>query len=59
MSTKVFGNINWGMILGLAQIVTVFAVTTWYVSHANRKIDPLAAKIRHEIEALEAQGGQD
>jgi uncharacterized membrane protein (DUF485 family) len=50
MSTKVFGNINWAIILGLAQIVTTFIVTTWYVSFANRRLDPLAAQIREEIE---------
>ena len=30
--------------------VTTFAVTTWYVSYANRELDPIAAEIRDEIE---------
>jgi uncharacterized membrane protein (DUF485 family) len=51
MSTRVFGYVNWGMILGLAQIVTTFIATTWYVVHANRKLDPLATELREQIEA--------
>lgn len=50
MSIKVFGSVNIGLLLGLAQIVSTFAITTWYVSFANRKLDPIAASIRHEIE---------
>ncbi len=51
MSTPVWGSVNVAMVLGLAQVVTTFAVTTWYVSFANRRLDPLAAEIRDEIEA--------
>ena len=51
MSTPVFGNINIGLLLGLGQFVTTFALTTWYVSHANRKIDPLADDIRSDLAA--------
>ena len=51
MSTPVFGSINVAMVLGLAQVVTTFAVTTWYVHFANRRLDPLATGIREEIEA--------
>ena len=39
------------MLLGLAQVVTTFAVTTWYVHFANRRLDPLATEIREELEA--------
>jgi len=46
MSTPVFGNINVGLLLGLGQFVTTFAITTWYVSYANRRLDPLATEIR-------------
>ena len=49
MSTKVWGNINVGLIMGLLQFVTTFAITGWYVSYSNRKLDPIAAEIRHEI----------
>ncbi|HET9348441.1 MAG TPA: DUF485 domain-containing protein [Arthrobacter sp.] len=53
MSTKVWGNINVGLIMGLLQFVTTFAITGWYVSYSNRKLDPIAAEIRHEIEGHE------
>ena len=51
MATKVWGNINVGLLLGLAQFVTTFAITGWYVWYANRKLDPIAAEIRDELEA--------
>jgi uncharacterized membrane protein (DUF485 family) len=50
MSTRVFGSVNIAMVLGMAQVVTTFAVTTWYVHYANRNLDPLAEEIRDEIE---------
>ncbi|MFF2388284.1 DUF485 domain-containing protein [Agromyces sp. NPDC058064] len=53
MSTPVWGNVNVAMLLGLAQVVTTFAVTTWYVSYANRRLDPLAEEIRGEIETAQ------
>ena len=53
MSTDVFGNVNLGILLGLAQFVTTFAITGWYVSYSNRRLDPIAAEIRHEIEGHE------
>lgn len=51
MSTPVFGRINVAVLLGLAQLVTTFAVTTWYVVFAGRRLDPLAAEIRAGIES--------
>lgn len=53
MSTKVWGNINVGLILGLLQFVSTFAITSWYVSYSNRRLDPIAAEIRNEIEGHE------
>jgi uncharacterized membrane protein (DUF485 family) len=50
MSTKVVGNINIGLILGLLQFVSTFTITTLYVRHANKNLDPAAEKIREEIE---------
>lgn len=50
MSTPVFGSINVAILLGLAQVVTTFAVTMWYVHFANKRLDPLAEEIRDEIE---------
>jgi uncharacterized membrane protein (DUF485 family) len=51
MSTRVIGNVNVGLLLGLAQFVTTFVITTWYVSHANRELDPLADDIRDDLAA--------
>lgn len=50
MSTKVFGNINIGLLFGLLQFVTTFAITHLYVSHANRKTDPIADEMRDRLE---------
>lgn len=50
MSTPVFGSVNVGILLGLAQVVTTFAVTTWYVHFANKRLDPLSADLRDELE---------
>ena len=50
MSIKVWGNINVGLIFGLLQFVSTFAITSWYVRYANRRLDPLASQIRHELE---------
>ena len=46
MATKLFGNINVGLVLGLAQFVTTFAITGLYVRFADRKLDPAAEIVR-------------
>lgn len=51
MSTPVIGKINVGLLLGLAQVVTTFVVTMWYVRFANKELDPIAADIRETVEA--------
>ena len=53
MSTKVWGNINIGLILGLLQFVSTFAITGWYVHYSNKRLDPIAKEIRDEIEGHE------
>ena len=50
MATKVFGNVNLGILLGLAQFVTTFAITHLYVAHANRRTDPIADEMRERLE---------
>ena len=50
MSIKVWGSLNIGLVMGLLQFVTTFGITTWYVSYANRKLDPQAAVIRERLE---------
>ena len=54
MATPVWGNINVGLIFGLGQFVTTFAITMTYVWYANRKLDPIAEELREELEQKEA-----
>ncbi|MFC8528505.1 DUF485 domain-containing protein [Nocardia sp. NPDC057227] len=54
MATTVVGNINVGLLLGLAQFVTTFLITGLYVRFANRELDPRAAAIRAELEGDKA-----
>ena len=56
MSTKVFGNINVGLIFGLLQFVSTFVITHLYVAHANKKTDPIADEMRERLEAHEYAG---
>ncbi|OBA64383.1 hypothetical protein A5647_02525 [Mycobacterium sp. 1100029.7] len=50
MATKVFGNINLGVVLGFGQFITTFGITIGYARFAGRTLDPRAAKIRDELE---------
>lgn len=50
MATKVWGNINVGLIIGLGQFVSTFVITAIYVRFANRELDPRATAIREELE---------
>lgn len=54
MAIQVLGNINLGIVLGLAQFVTTFIITGAYVAYANRKIDPIATELREDMEAAGA-----
>jgi uncharacterized membrane protein (DUF485 family) len=50
MAIKLFGNINIGLVFGLLQFVSTFLITFLYVRFADRKLDPLAAQLRDDIE---------
>ena len=50
MAQRVWGYITLGLLLGLGQFVTTFAITMAYVSFANRKLDPKAQAIREDLE---------
>ncbi|MGV0745415.1 DUF485 domain-containing protein [Mycolicibacterium sp. XJ870] len=52
MATKVWGNINIGLLIGLGQFVSTFIITFVYVRFANRELDPRAAAFRHELEGM-------
>ncbi|GGM00329.1 MULTISPECIES: DUF485 domain-containing protein [Micromonospora] len=50
MGTKLFGtNINVALIFGLLQFVSTFLIAWFYSRYADRKIDPIADKIRGEL----------
>ena len=52
MSHKLWGNINVGLVMGLLQFVSTFAITMYYARWADRVFDP-------EAEALaQKMGGQ-
>lgn len=50
MATRLFGNVNVGLVLGLAQFLTTFVITGLYVRFANRELDPRAEAIRNRME---------
>lgn len=51
MSTRVFGNVNLGLLLGLAQFATTFLITQLYVRHATKSTDPISDEMRTRLEA--------
>ncbi|MFD9358214.1 DUF485 domain-containing protein [Streptomyces sp. NPDC060031] len=53
MGTKLFGNVNVALALGLGQFATTFLIAWWYSRHANAKLDPKAAAIKARMEAGE------
>jgi uncharacterized membrane protein (DUF485 family) len=46
MSYKLLGSINVGLVLGLLQFVSTFAITSVYIRYAERRLDPLSESIR-------------
>ncbi len=50
MSTKVWGNITVGLLFGLGQFVSTFAITMIYARWANKRFDAAADELRREIE---------
>ncbi|AOX46819.1 MULTISPECIES: DUF485 domain-containing protein [unclassified Microbacterium] len=53
MAQPVSGAITVGLVLGLGQFVTTFAITMGYVAYANRRLDPRAEALRAELERTE------
>ena len=59
MATKVIGTINIGLIFGLLQFVSTFAITVAYMRWADREFDPTADALRERIEgSLESSGNR-
>jgi uncharacterized membrane protein (DUF485 family) len=50
MSTKVTGNINIGLVFGLLQFVSTFAITMTYARWADRRLDPTTERLREGME---------
>ena len=46
MSIQVYGLINVGLLFGLAQFVTTFGITIWYMRWTSRTFDPRADEVR-------------
>lgn len=49
MGTRVFGEITWGLIFGLLQFVTTFAITMYYARWADREFDPRAEALAEKM----------
>jgi uncharacterized membrane protein (DUF485 family) len=58
MATKVIGTINIGLLFGLLQFVSTFAITIAYMRWADREFDPTADALRERIEGG-LEGGLD
>ena len=50
MAKPLFGNVSIGLAFGLLQFVSTFVLTHLYVSHANRRTDPIADEMRERLE---------
>lgn len=50
MSIKLFGHINVALVFGLLQFVTTFLIAWLYERFSSRKIDPIAERIREQVE---------
>ena len=52
MGTKVWGNVNIGLLMGLGQFVTTFAITIMYSRWANREFDPRADALGAHLDGV-------
>jgi uncharacterized membrane protein (DUF485 family) len=50
MNVRVVGNINVALVFGLLQFVSTFAIAYFYARHANKALDPLASRLRHQFD---------
>ncbi len=56
MSVRLWGAINVGLVFGLLQFVTTFAITFIYARWANREFDPRAEALGARMEQLGGAG---
>ncbi|MGH3242774.1 MAG: DUF485 domain-containing protein [Spirillospora sp.] len=59
MGTELFGAVNVALVFGLLQFLSTFLIAWWYSRHAERRLDPVADKIRADIEADQAGEADD
>ena len=57
MGVKVLGHINVALVFGLLQFVSTFLIAWLYARHAERRLDPLADRVRAGVEA-EGRAGE-
>ena len=50
MSTKVVGNINIALVFGVLQFLSTFAIAYLYARHADKELDPIAARLEAEYD---------
>lgn len=50
MARPVIGNVNVALVLGMLQFVSTFLLAWYYSRYARRRLDPLSAQIRQEVE---------
>jgi uncharacterized membrane protein (DUF485 family) len=51
MGVKIVGNINVALLFGLLQFLTTFLIAWYYSRYAAQKLDPIADKIRADLDA--------
>lgn len=51
MMTPVVGYVTVGLLFGIGQFASTFLITWLYIRHSNKKVDPIAKKLREELEA--------
>ncbi len=59
MGTKVFGLINIGLLFGLGQFVSTFAITFIYARWANKQLDPEAEKVAAQMDEISTHAVAD
>lgn len=58
MDTKVVGNINVALVLGLLQFATTFLLAWVYSRYSTRRLDPLARELDERFVALEGKSSR-
>jgi uncharacterized membrane protein (DUF485 family) len=59
MSTRLIGNINVALVLGLLQFVTTFLIAYLYSRYSNKHLDPLAGRLLVQYDDAVRKPGVD